>query len=193
MRFIKKIKKPTIIIIAVLTLLCCVCGVFIVKGVTTNHKLTRQIEAYEAKNDNLENENTKLKKEIKDNKEEIKDYIWQIEHYKNELDEIKEQSGELVYLGSYTITHYCCEQYPHICGEGTGLTASGEKVQAGVSIAVDRSKIPFGSKVYIEGYGTRIAQDVGGAVNGNHIDVAVETHEEAERLGTVTRDVWMII
>ena len=193
MRFIKQIKKPTTIIIAVLTLLCCVCGVFTARGVTTNYKLTRQIEAYEAQIDSLKNENAKLKETIKDNKEEIKDYIGQIEHYKNELDEIKEQSGELVYLGSYTITHYCCEQYPHICGEGTGLTASGAKVQAGVSIAVDRSKIPFGAKIYIEGYGTRIAQDTGGWVNGSHIDVAVETHEEAERLGTVTRDVWMIV
>lgn len=193
MRFIKQIKRPTAIIIAILTLLCCICGVFAIRGVTTNHKLTRQIEACEAQNDNLTNENAKLKEEIVDNKEEIKDYIGQIEHYRNKLNEIQEQSGELVYLGSYTITHYCCEQYPHICGEGTGLTASGTKVQAGVSIAVDRSKIPFGSKVYIEGYGTRIAQDVGGGVNGNHIDVAVETHEEAERLGTVTRDVWMIV
>ena len=193
MRFIKKIRKPTTIIIAVLTLLCCICSVFAIRGITTKHKLIRQIEACEAQNDSLENENIKFKKEIKDNKEEIKDYIGQIEHYRNELDKIKEQSGELVYLGSYTITHYCCERYPHICGGGTGLTASGAKVQAGVSIAVDRSKIPMGSKVYIEGYGTRIAQDTGGAVNGNHIDVAVETHAEAERLGTVTRDVWMVV
>lgn len=193
MRFIKQIKRPTVIIIAILTLSCCVCGVFTVRGVTTNHKLTRQIEACEAQNDSLTNENAKLKEEIKDNEEEIKDYIGQIEHYRNELNEIKEQSGELVYLGSYTITHYCCEQYPHICGEGTGLTSSGAKVQAGVSIAVDRSKIPMGSTVYIEGYGTRIAQDTGGWVNGNHIDVAVETHAEAERLGTVTRDVWVVV
>jgi 3D (Asp-Asp-Asp) domain-containing protein len=160
---------------------------------TTNYKLTRQIEAYEAQKDSLENENAKLKDEIKNNEEEIKSYTGQIEHYKNKLNKIKEQSGKLVYLGSYTITHYCCEQYPHICGEGAGLTASGTKVQAGISIAVDRSKIPFGSKVYIEGYGTRIAQDVGGGVKGNHIDIAVKTHEEAESLGTVTRDVWMII
>lgn len=193
MRFIKQIKRPTVIIIAILTLSCCICGVFTVRGVTTNHKLTRQIEACEAQNDSLTNENAKLKEEIKDNEEEIKDYIGQIEHYRNELNEIKEQSGELVYLGSYTITHYCCEQYPHICGEGTGLTSSGAKVQAGVSIAVDRSKIPMGSTVYIEGYGTRIAQDTGGWVNGNHIDVAVETHAEAERLGTVTRDVWVVV
>ena len=51
----------------------------------------------------------------------------------------------------------------------------------------------MGSKVYIEGYGTRIAQDTGGAVNGNHIDIAEETHAEAERLGTVTRDVGVVV
>lgn len=98
-----------------------------------------------------------------------------------------------VYLGKYTITHYCCERYPHICGDGQGLTSSGVPVQAGVSVAVDSSQIALGTELYIEGYGTRIAQDTGGAVNGNRIDVAVATHEEALRLGTVTRDVWMVV
>ena len=193
-------KRPTSIIIAILTLLCCVCGVFAIRGVNTNLQLTRQIEAYKAQNRDLIDETNELKEEIKinkreieDNKIEIQDYIGQIEHYKNEINTIKKQNGKLVYLGRYTITHYCCEKRPHICGSGNGKTASGAKVRAGVTIAVDKKKIPFGSKVYIEGYGTRIAQDTGSAVKGNHIDVAVPTHKEAEKLGTVTRDVWMVV
>lgn len=46
-----------------------------------------------------------------------------------------------------TITYYCCELRPHICGTGDGITASGAPVEAGVSCAVDPSRIPLGSTV----------------------------------------------
>ena len=93
-----------------------------------------------------------------------------------------------------TVSHYCCEKRPHICGTGNGITASGVPVQAGVSVAVDPKVIPLGSTVYVD-YGdgvvhTYIAHDTGGAVKGNHIDVAVETHAEASRLGLRKAIVW---
>lgn len=93
-----------------------------------------------------------------------------------------------------TVSHYCCEKRPHICGTGSGITASGVPVQAGVSVAVDPKVIPLGSTVYVD-YGdgvvhTYIAHDTGGAVKGNHIDVAVETHAEASRLGLRKAIVW---
>lgn len=93
-----------------------------------------------------------------------------------------------------TVSHYCCEKRPHICGTGNGITASGVPVQAGISVAVDPKVIPLGSTVYVD-YGdgvihTYIAHDTGGAVKGNHIDVAVETHAEASRLGLRKAIVW---
>lgn len=93
-----------------------------------------------------------------------------------------------------TVSHCCCEKRPHICGTGNGITASGVPVQAGVSVAVDPTVIPLGSTVYVD-YGdgvihTYIAHDTGGAVKGNHIDVAVETHAEASRLGLKKAIVW---
>ena len=93
-----------------------------------------------------------------------------------------------------TVSHYCCEKRPHICGTGNGITASNVPVQAGVSVAVDPEVIPLGSTVYVD-YGdgvihTYIAHDTGGAVKGNHIDVAVETHAEASRLGLRKAIVW---
>ena len=58
---------------------------------------------------------------------------------------------------------------------GGTLTATGTKPvynPGGIStIAVDPSVIPLGSKVYVSGYGTAIAADTGGAINGNIIDV----------------------
>lgn len=86
---------------------------------------------------------------------------------------------EVEYLGEFDCTAYCCEAYPHICGTGDGITASGAPVTAGVSVAVDPEMIPLGSWLYIEGVGIRQAQDIGSRVKKNKLDVAVDTHEHA--------------
>lgn len=92
------------------------------------------------------------------------------------------------------ITHYCAEQYTHICGTGDGLTATGTKVTPYVSCAVDPRYIPYGSTVIVDfGDGELhyyVADDCGGAIKGNHIDLCVSTHAEANRLGTKTATVY---
>ena len=50
-------------------------------------------------------------------------------------------------------------------------------------IAVDPAVIPLGTRVFIPGYGEAVAEDVGGAIRGNRIDVAFDTHEEAVFFG----------
>lgn len=96
-------------------------------------------------------------------------------------------------LEGATITFYCCEERPHICGTGTGITASGRRVTPYVSCAVDESVIPLGSTIMIEYNGEMAylrADDTGTAVKGNHIDIAVKEHQEALSLGTKTADIW---
>lgn len=107
--------------------------------------------------------------------------------------DLKNDEYKLVYIGDYKLTHYCTEKSSHICGTGSGLTATGTQVTAGRTIAVDPTVIPYGSKMYIEGYGWRVAEDCGGAVKGNHIDIAVETHSKATSMGTTTGGVWILI
>ena len=46
-------------------------------------------------------------------------------------------------------------------------------------MAADQSIFPYGTVLYIEGVGIRIVQDKGAGVQGAHIDVAVDTHENA--------------
>lgn len=85
------------------------------------------------------------------------------------------------HLGEFTITYYdACKK---CCGKTDGITASGAVVREGVTVAVDPTVIPLGTYIYIEGIGYRVAQDVGGAIKGNKIDVYVNSHSEALELG----------
>lgn len=100
-----------------------------------------------------------------------------------------ETEPEPVSLGEFKITYYCCEAYPHICGTGDGLTATGVPAEPGIC-AVDPEVIKLGSTVIIDGV-EYLAADVGGAVKGKHIDICVESHAEALELGVKTAEVFL--
>jgi len=51
------------------------------------------------------------------------------------------------------------------------LAANGRCATAGRTVAVDPRVIPLGSELLIEGLGVRRAEDTGGWIRGNHIDV----------------------
>lgn len=63
-----------------------------------------------------------------------------------------------------------------------GLTAVMAKADRGV-IAVDPSVIPFGSVLWVEGYGYGIALDRGSAIKGYRIDLFFNTRKEALKWG----------
>lgn len=79
-----------------------------------------------------------------------------------------------------------------ICAEGDPtITATGTKVRRGI-IAVDPKKIPYGTKVYVPGYGEAVAEDTGGALrnyDGIAIDILVDTYEEAIQWGKQYLDI----
>ena len=80
---------------------------------------------------------------------------------------------------TYKITAYCpCSK---CCGKSTGRTASGTKATAGRTVAAS-SKFAFGTKLNIGGH-IYTVEDRGGAVNGNKIDIFVNTHSEALQWG----------
>jgi uncharacterized protein YabE (DUF348 family) len=51
-----------------------------------------------------------------------------------------------------------------------GITSTGVPVTKGI-VAVDPSVIPYGTRMYIPGYGFAVAADTGGAIIGNIIDL----------------------
>ena len=79
----------------------------------------------------------------------------------------------------YKITAYCpCAK---CCGKTNGKTASGTTATAGRTVAAS-SKFAFGTKLNIGGH-VYTVEDRGGAINGNKIDIFVNTHAEALQWG----------
>lgn len=124
--------------------------------------------------------------------EQIDNMTNEIDDLNNSLNIVKSETYNVAYLGEFRYTYYCDERYPHICGGGIGLTASGAKTEVGTTIAVDPSVIPLGSVLYIEGIGVRVAQDTGGAIKGNKIDILLPTHDECFEQTIVNGGVWII-
>lgn len=79
---------------------------------------------------------------------------------------------------------------------GYGITASGalavRNPDGYSTIAVDPRVIPIGTRVYVEGYGLAIAQDTGGAIQGNTIDVFFNTQSECQNWGAKYINVYIL-
>jgi 3D (Asp-Asp-Asp) domain-containing protein len=86
-------------------------------------------------------------------------------------------------LGRFKLTAYSGPQG----GRARAITATGTSARAGRTVAVDPTVIPLGSRIFIEGIGERIAEDVGGGVKGNHIDVYLPSVPQATRFGVKHR------
>jgi 3D (Asp-Asp-Asp) domain-containing protein len=70
----------------------------------------------------------------------------------------------------------------------TGVTATGKNVTEGI-IAVDPKIIPYGTKVEIKDLGEFVAEDSGGKIKGNRIDIFFNSKEEAKEFGK--KGVWV--
>jgi len=76
--------------------------------------------------------------------------------------------------------------YTPYCKGCSGTSATGINLRSGAGlkvIAVDPSVIKLGSKVWVEGYGTAVAGDTGGAIKGNKIDILVQSDAQASKWG----------
>lgn len=107
---------------------------------------------------------------------------------------VTESKAEGRVLGSnFTLSHFClCAK---CCGTVGQATASGRMPEQNVTVAVDPRVIKLGTRLKIEipdgngGYAVyranARADDTGGAVKGNKIDVLVNEHQEALNLGLI--------
>lgn len=115
----------------------------------------------------------------------IQEIVTENEQLHQEVEELKKQLPQLKFVGYFTISHYdicyqCCGKTPS--HPAYGITATGTRATPNRTIAVDSSVIPLGSEVVINGH-TYVAEDTGGAIKGNRIDVCVATHAEGLQKG----------
>lgn len=76
------------------------------------------------------------------------------------------------------------ESTAYYTGNITATGTAPKRNPNGLStVAVDPRVIPLGSKVYIDGYGYAIAEDTGGAIKNNIIDVFLNSKEECINWG----------
>ena len=73
--------------------------------------------------------------------------------------------------------------------QGTNsTTATGKDIRIGM-IAVDPKVIPLGTSVEIRDMGIFVAEDTGGKIKGNRIDIYFEYKEDAKKFGK--RGIWI--
>lgn len=101
-------------------------------------------------------------------------------------EEIHTLVNDRIFLGSFKLTAYCgCSECSGQWGNGT---ATGTVAKENWTIAVDPDVIPYGTMVII-GNNIYCAEDCGGAIVGNEIDVYHESHAEAVKFGVQYADV----
>ena len=93
----------------------------------------------------------------------------------NNLNMIETSRGFVRYRSARTVE---ASAYTMAEGSGTELTSTGVVPYHGV-VAVDPDVIPYGTRMYIPGYGFAVAADCGGAINGNTIDLFMEDYGDA--------------
>jgi 3D (Asp-Asp-Asp) domain-containing protein len=88
-------------------------------------------------------------------------------------------SGRGTLLGVFEVT----------CHTGPGVTASGRPSSREV-VSVDRRLIPFGTRLFIDQIGLRVAADTGPAMVGHRLDIWEPTAAKCANFGRKRLQVW---
>lgn len=103
---------------------------------------------------------------------------------------LTKQSLKSLSLGSFTLRAYT---WPARSKKPLSRTATGTIPSSERTVAVDPRVIPFGTKIYIEGVGERVAEDSGAKIKGRQLDVFLPTVEHCKNFGVQTRDVKIML
>lgn len=103
------------------------------------------------------------------------------------------KNGNINYKKAFNVVATAYDLSFASCGKkpgdpGYGITASGTRVRPGV-VSVDPRVIPLGTRLYVESldgtrdYGFAVAEDTGGAIKGNRIDLFFPSSSAAKAFG----------
>lgn len=131
----------------------------------------------------LDKINIMLKKQTTvQNKTKQENVVQENTNLQQNENEIVNEDSNKKYMGEFTLVAYY---------QGN-ITSTGTKPQINHTIAVDPKVIPYGSLVCIEGYGTYIAEDCGGGIKGNMIDIYMSSYNECIQFGRRKAKVYII-
>lgn len=197
------VKKYILGIVVVIVLICAINFTYVSAVSAEKENLVNTIESNNTKISQIDNAQNKLHeaaellRELQNDDTNFIDslsYKWlELNENKNILiqdnDDCQQKLNEIVklensrkYMGDFTLVAYY---------QGT-RTATGTHPQPNRTIAVDPKIIPYGSKVFIEGYGTYIAEDCGGGIKGNMIDIYMSSYNECINFGRRKAKVYII-
>lgn len=111
-------------------------------------------------------------------REELSVYSKKVKGYSSQVEkEVSYEENIEILVTGYSST-------PDQCWGDPFTTASGARVHKGTMACP--KQYPFGSKIKIEGMGTFVCEDRGGAIKGNHFDMWFESRSEALQWGKRT-------
>lgn len=180
--------KPNSNIICIIILTILVLGIISIQDCNDNSTNTNghKKEAVVTNTDKKEDK-TNEKKDSKENKDTKKktDSKSSDSKDKKTTKSTEKKTKKSVNYKTLTarVTAYCgCTS---CSGKWGTQTSTGATCTQGRTIAVDPSVIPLGSKVEINGH-TYTAEDTGGGVKGNHIDIYFASHSATQAWGSKT-------
>ena len=101
--------------------------------------------------------------------------------------EIQDRKYFILKVTGYCPCKICCGIWAN------GETFTGDKAGRGcIAIDPDAGILKMGQRVFIEGYGYGICNDIGGAIKGWEADACFDTHEEALEWGVRLVKVFLI-
>jgi 3D (Asp-Asp-Asp) domain-containing protein len=201
--------KPTKSLILVLVGMSTIVGVLLVGNVKDQQTIEKQNKLIHNKDEKIKSLteqvrdlNTKIEgkdikiEELNESVEGLKNRIEGMQQKNqqltDEINKLKKEKKELTSRGknkretkifevtAYTAGHESTGKTPN--DPLYGVTASGKKVQEGVTVACPPS-MKFGTKLYIEGVGYRVCEDRGGAIKEGRLDVYMNSLKEALEFG----------
>jgi uncharacterized protein YabE (DUF348 family) len=95
---------------------------------------------------------------------------------------------------AYTADYNCTGKGPD--DPYLGITSTGKRAKRNPdgysTIAVDPRVIPLGTKLWVDGYGYAIAEDIGGAIKGNKIDLYFHSSDDMWDWGSRNVNIYIL-
>jgi len=131
--------------------------------------------------------NNEHKRVIADHREQIRALQAEIADLKTSVENLMAAVEPMDFeIQRWTATAYAPldpEAVAGVCYSGDpNITASGREIRPGITVAAGPS-IPFGTWIWIEGFGWRCVEDRGSAIKDGHVDIAMISRQNALDFG----------